>query len=103
MSMISIENCGSSGSNTGRRPLKIFALPRALLVARRLNQRLTGPHRRPDLPVVCLEEATKRDGSEIGKTIYEFVGRRVRKTAERATNKSGHAQLWKQTPKKSRR
>ena len=51
----------------------------------------------------CLEEATKRESSDIGKTIYEFVGRRVRTTAQRATNKPGHVQLWKQTPKKSGR
>ena len=53
----------------------------------------------------CLEEATRRDTSEGGKTIYEVVGRKVKSTANRAQRKRKppHTQLWKQTPKKDTR
>ena len=48
----------------------------------------------------CLEEATRRDKSQMGQAIYEFVGRRVKATAKRSRSKPAHVQLWKQTPSK---
>ena len=50
----------------------------------------------------CLEEATRRDTSPGGRTIYEVVGRKVKSTAGRAQKKPPHVQLWKQTERKSR-
>ena len=50
----------------------------------------------------CLEEATRRDKSDIGQAIYDFVGGRVKTTASGAQSKPAHIQLWKQTPRKLR-
>lgn len=50
----------------------------------------------------CLDEATRRDKSDIGKELYEFVGGRAKQTAGRAKSKPPHIQLWKQTPRKLR-
>ena len=47
----------------------------------------------------CLEKATRRDKSQMGQDIYEFVGRRVKATAKRSRSTPPHVQLWKQTPK----
>ena len=47
----------------------------------------------------CLEKATRRDKSQMGQDIYEFVGRRVKATAKRSRSKPPHVQLWKQTPR----
>jgi len=49
----------------------------------------------------CLDEATRRETSGSGQTIYEVVGRRVKRVKERAKQKPPHVQLWKQTEKKS--
>ena len=49
----------------------------------------------------CLDEATRRDTSDVGRVIYEVVGRRVRLLMSRSKIKPPHMQLWKQTPKRS--
>lgn len=49
----------------------------------------------------CLDGATRRSTSEDGRTIYGFVGRRVKRLTRRSKDKPAHMQLWKQTEKKS--
>lgn len=50
----------------------------------------------------CLNEATRRETSEYGQTIFSLVGRRVKSLTRRSRERPLDVQLWKRTPKKPR-